>query len=151
MFRGQFQHAIDAKGRIALPARFRDGIAAEPSGGGIVIVTPALFDPCLHVFPLGAWEHLEEKIAELPAMDPHVVRFRRLYVSAACECEVDKAGRLLIPSPLRQRVHLDREGLWAGMGRHLELWSKDQWDASLCIHPDEEALFKQSVLERIKI
>ncbi len=148
MFRGQFQHTIDAKGRIAFPARLRDALA---DGLSTLIVTPALFDPCLHVYPRKAWEQLEEKIADLPAMDPHVVRFRRLYVSAACECDADKAGRILIPGPLREKASLSKDALWAGMGRHLELWAQDQWDAALCIDPEEEEKFKQSVLERIKI
>lgn len=150
MFRGQFSHAIDAKGRVSMPARFRspsaDGCSEEP-----LIVTPALFDPCLHVFPLRAWEELEEKIANLSSLDPHVVRFRRLYVSAACECELDKAGRLLIPQHLRERAKLSKDVLWAGMGRHLELWSKSEWDAALLIDPVDEEAFKQAVLEQIKI
>lgn len=149
MFRGQFQHAVDTKGRVALPSRFRDALAAGDEA--TLIVTSALFDPCLHIYPLRAWHHLEEKIAELPAMDPHVVRFRRLYVSAACECEADKAGRILIPTQLREKVHLQKDALFAGMGRHLELWALDQWDAALCIDPEEEEKFKQSVLERIKL
>jgi MraZ protein len=149
MFRGQFVHSLDAKGRIALPARVREALGREETP--TVIATPALFDPCLHIYPLSAWERIEEKIAELPAMDPHAVRLRRLYISAACECEADKAGRILIPSSLREAARLDHEALWAGMGRHLELWAKDRWDAALSIDAEEEALFKQSVLERIKI
>ncbi len=149
MFRGQFQHSIDGKGRIGFPARFRDALGKD--GDSTLIITPALFDPCLHIYPLKAWEQLEEKIAELPAMDPHVVRFRRLYVSAAFECEADKAGRLLIPTALREKAALQKDALWAGMGRHLELWAQDQWDAALTIDPEEEAKFKQSVLEHIKI
>lgn len=149
MFRGQFQHSIDAKGRIALPARFRETLVA--SGDSRFILTPALFDPCLHLFPMRAWEELEEKIAELPSMDPHVVRFRRLYVSAACECEADKHGRLLIPSPLREKMRLEKDALWAGMGRHLELWSTQEWEAALQMSPEQETNFKQAVLEQIKI
>jgi MraZ protein len=149
MFRGQFQHAVDAKGRVSLPARFRDALTKSESN--TLIVTPALFDPCLHIYPMPAWEQLEEKIAALPAMDPNVVRFRRLYVSAACECEADKAGRILIPNALRDKSFLTKDALWAGMGRHLELWAQDQWDAALKIDPDDEAKFKQAVLEQIKI
>lgn len=149
MFRGQFQHSMDAKGRVALPARFRDGLIQEQ--GGRFILTPAVFDPCLHLFPLRAWEEFEEKVAALPAMDPHVVRFRRLYISAAVECEADKAGRVLVPSHLRDKAGLQKDALWAGMGRHLELWAHDQWEAALAIDPSEEADFKQAVLEHIKI
>jgi MraZ protein len=149
MFRGQFQHSIDVKGRISLPARFRDALSA--AGDPRFVLTSALFDPCLHLFPMRAWEDLEQKIAELPSMDPHVVRFRRLYVSAACECEADKAGRLVIPGTLRDKMGLHKDGLWAGMGRHLELWSATAWEAALQMTPTEELNFKQAVLEQIKI
>lgn len=149
MFRGQFQHSIDAKGRIALPARFRESITA--SGDSRCVLTAALFDPCLHLYPMKAWEEVEEKIAALPSMDPNVVRFRRLYVSAACECEADKNGRLLIPAQLREKTHLKKDALWAGMGRHLELWATTEWEAALDITPEEEINFKQAVLEQIKI
>lgn len=149
MFRGQFQHSIDAKGRTSLPARFRDSL--DSCGDPRFVLTSGLFDPCLHLFPLKAWEELEEKIAQLPSLDPHVVRFRRLYVSAACECEADKAGRVLIPNHLREKADLKKDVLWAGMGRHLELWSQAAWDAVLEISPEEEAHFKQAVLEQIKI
>jgi MraZ protein len=149
MFRGQFQHSIDAKGRVSLPARFRDTIGS--SGDARFVLTAALFDPCLHLYPLRAWEQLEEKIAALPSMDPNVVRFRRLYVSAACECEADKHGRVLVPHHLREKAKLDKEALWAGMGRHLELWSTDEWQEALKLSPDDEANFKQAVLEQIKI
>jgi len=147
MFRGQFQHSLDAKGRIAVPARFRESLAHD----GVCVLTPAPFDRCLHLYPLSAWQTVEEKIADLPSMDPHVVRFRRIYVSAACECELDKAGRLLVPGPLRERVGLERDGLWAGMGRHLELWSASDWERALHLEPAAEAAFRQAVLEQIKI
>lgn len=147
MFRGQFQHALDAKGRIAVPARFREALTGE----GACILTPAPFDRCLHLFPLEAWQKVEEKLADLSSMDPHVVRFRRIYVSAACECELDKAGRLLVPSSLRERVGLDRDGVWAGMGRHLELWSAGDWEKALHLEPEAEAEFRRAVLEQIKI
>jgi len=149
MCRGQSQHSIDAKWRISLPARFRD--TSGSSGDARFVLTAALFDPCLHLYPLRAWEQLEEKIAALPSMDPNVVRFRRLYVSAACECEADKHGRVLVPLHLREKAKLDKEALWAGMGRHLELWSTEEWQEALKLSPDDEANFKQAVLEQIKI
>lgn len=148
MFRGQFEHAVDAKGRVSLPARFRDVLGGE---SGTLIVTPALFDSCLHVYPESAWVALEEKLAELPSMDPNVVRFKRLYVSAACECELDKAGRILIPTSLRERAKLLPDVLWAGMGRYLELWSKEEWDRALMMSDEEMEVFKKAVLEQMKI
>jgi MraZ protein len=149
MFRGQFVHSIDSKGRVSLPARFRDALGAE--GDPRFILTPAPFDPCLHVHPMRAWEELERKISELPSLDPNIVRFRRIYVSAAIECEIDKAGRVLVPPHLRDRAGLNKDVLWAGMGRLLELWSKEQWDAALSMDAAEQAAFKQAVMEQIRI
>lgn len=149
MFRGQFSHSIDAKGRISLPARFRDVLLA--GGDARFVLTPAPFDPCLHLYPMRAWEEFEQKIAELPSLDPNVVRFRRLYVSAAIECELDKAGRVLVPNHLRDKIGLHKDCLWAGMGRILELWSQERWDQALSLSEEEQAAFKQAVMEQIRI
>ncbi len=149
MFRGQFVHSIDAKGRVSLPARFRETLAAD--GDARMVATPAPFDPCLHVYPMRAWEEFEQKISELPRLDPNIVRFRRLYVSAAVECEIDRAGRVLVPPQLRDRAALAKDVLWAGMGRNIELWSKERWDAALAMTPDEHEAFKQAVMEQIRI
>ena len=148
MFRGQFTHSVDAKGRISLPVRFRDQLtgASDPR----IVVTPAIFDACLHVYPLKAWEEFEAKVNELPSLDRHAVRFRRLYVSAAVECELDGAGRLLVPQELRTHAKLDKDALWAGMGPKLELWSKPEWDRAIAMTPDEaEAL--RSAMEQVRL
>lgn len=149
MFRGQFAHTIDAKGRVSLPARFRDGLVAQ--GDARFILTPALFDPCLHLYPMRGWEELEEKIAGLPSFDPNIVRFRRLYVSAALECELDKAGRVLVPPALRERVALAKDVLWAGMGRTVELWAKEKWEAELTLSDDERVALERAVMEQIRV
>ncbi len=149
MFRGQFTHSVDAKGRISLPARFRDVLLAD--GDARFVLTPALFDPCLHLYPMRAWEEFEQKVSELPSLDSNAVRFRRMYLSAAVECELDKAGRVLVPPHLRERAELDKsEALWAGMGRILELWSRARWDAALTMTPGELDSFKLA-MEQIKI
>jgi MraZ protein len=149
MFRGQFVHSVDAKGRISLPARFRDVLLADKDAR--FVLTPALFDPCLHLYPMAAWEEFEQKVSELPSLDPNAVRFRRMYVSAAVECELDKAGRVLVPPHLRERAELDKsEALWAGMGRILELWSRSRWDAALTMSPGEMDSFRLA-MEQIKI
>jgi len=125
MFRGHFEHAIDDKGRTSLPARFRDVLA--PTGELKLVVTPALGDPCLDVYPMKAWEALEEKLSSLNAFDPQVIDFRRFYVSAAVECELDKQGRVLIPPSLREHATIEKSVLWAGHGQKAELWSREQW------------------------
>jgi MraZ protein len=148
MFRGQFTHTVDAKGRISLPARFRDVLVAD--GDARFVLTPALFDPCLHLYPMRAWEEFERKVSELPSLDPNAVRFRRMYVSAAVECELDGAGRVLVPPHLREKAKLEKDAVWAGMGRILELWSKVAWDAALTMTTDEAEAFRQA-MEQIKI
>jgi MraZ protein len=149
MFRGQFSHSVDAKGRVSLPARFRDVLVAE-CGDARFVLTPAVFDPCLHLYPMRAWEEFERKVSELPSLDATAIRFRRMYVSAAVECELDGSGRVLVPEHLRQRIKLEKDALWAGMGRTLELWAKSSWDAALTMTSDEAASFR-AALEQLKI
>ena len=150
MFRGQFVHTLDTKGRISLPARFRDAVVAE--GDGRLVLTPAPSDPCLHLYPLSHWVEFERKIAELPRFDSHIVRFRRMYVSAALECEVDGAGRVLIATDYRERASLEKEVLLAGMGRFIEVWSKKLWDrATAPLAAEEHEKFLKSMEELIRI
>jgi MraZ protein len=125
MFRGQFEHAMDAKGRISLPARFRDALLK--TGDPRLVLTRGLGDPCLDVFPLRHWEDFEKRVAELPRFDPNVIKLRRLYVSAAVECELDGQGRVLVPQGLREHAGLDKDVVWAGMIEKAELWAADRW------------------------
>ncbi|HEV8247980.1 MAG TPA: division/cell wall cluster transcriptional repressor MraZ [Polyangiaceae bacterium] len=148
MFRGQFVHSVDVKGRVSLPARFRDLLVAD--GDARFVLTPALFDPCLHLYPMRAWEELERKLLELPTLERHAMRFRRMYVSAAVECELDGSGRVLVPPQLRERALLEKEVVWAGMGRILELWAKTAWDRALGMSDGEQAEFRQA-MEQLKI
>ena len=91
-------------------------------------MTPGL-EPCLVCWPLREWQAFEERLAKLPQFDPSVASIRRIYVSGAVEIELDKLGRLLVPKELRDAAGLEREALWAGMGRHVELWDKTRFAA----------------------
>jgi len=126
VFRGRYEHAIDGKGRTSLPSRFREVLAA--TGDARLVITTGL-DPCLVAYPMHEWVAFEERLAKLPQFDASVAMLRRIYVSGAVDCEIDRLGRLLIPASLRKHAGLDREALWAGMGRHVELWSRDRFDA----------------------
>lgn len=92
-----------------------------------LVITTAL-EPCLAAYPMREWLAFEERLSRLPQFDPAVSNLRRIYVSGAIECEVDKLGRLLIPATLRTYAGLDRDCVWAGMGNHIELWSKSRFD-----------------------
>jgi MraZ protein len=149
MFRGQFEHAIDGKGRTSFPSRFRDVLSA--AGDARVILTRALFDPCIHLYPLRAWEELEAKIAEMPQFEPNVVAFRRLYLSAAVECDIDKQGRVLVPPALREHAALDKDVVWAGMGRTAELWDATRWKAAQTLTEGDLAKFKAAIAEQFRL
>ena len=126
MFRGQYAHAIDDKGRTSVPSRFREVLAAH---GDTRVVVTAGVDPCLVVYPMQEWIAFEERLSQLPRFDPSVATIRRLYVSGAVELDLDKVGRVLITPTLREIAGLDREALFSSMGRHCELWAKDRFDA----------------------
>jgi MraZ protein len=91
------------------------------------VVTTGL-DPCLVAYPLQEWDAFEKRLANLPQFDEMVTLLRRIYVSGAIECEFDKLGRVLIPASLRRHAGLKRDLIWAGMGQHLELWSKNRFE-----------------------
>ena len=145
MFRGQHEHAIDAKGRTSVPAKFRDLLAAQ--GESRLVMTAGL-EPCLVAYPMSEWVAFEERLAALPRFDPSVAMIRRLYVSGAVEIELDKLGRLVIPKELRDVAGLEREALWAGMGKHLELWSKERF-AALRSEVLGDAEKRQQVAQRL--
>lgn len=125
MFRGRYEHTIDGKGRTSLPSRFREVLAA---GGESRLVLTTGLDPCLVAYPMSEWMAFEDRLSALPQFDPNVAMLRRIYVSGAVECDLDRLGRLLIPATLREHASLEREALWAGMGRHIELWAKDRFE-----------------------
>ncbi len=148
MFRGHCHHTIDQKGRISFPARFREIL--EASGNPRMVMTPALFDACLDVYPVAAWEQVEQELVSKKTLDPDEVRYQRLYVSRAVDVELDKTGRVLVPQELRQAARLEHEVLWVGSLTKVELWSKASWERYLTQTPEEYEAFKRSVQERYK-
>lgn len=134
MFRGRYEHTIDAKGRTSLPARYRDVLSSV--GERRVILTSAL-DPCLAAYTVPEWTAFEERLAKLPQFDRAVQKLKRLYVSGAVECEVDDSGRILIPSTLRDHAKLTKDVLWAGNGKYAELWDAQVWKQNFDTTDDE--------------
>ena len=125
MFRGRYEHSIDAKGRTSVPSRFREVMVAQ--GDSKLVVTTGL-DTCLVAYPMAEWLAFEKRLSALPQFDADVVTLKRIYVSGAVECEVDKVGRILIPAALRKHARLHRDALWAGMGSYIELWAKESFE-----------------------
>ncbi len=124
MFRGVYEHQIDAKGRTSLPAKLRETLVGHYDER--LILTTAL-DPCLHAYPVREWEQLEAALAKRNPMEAGVKQLMRLYVASAQEVGVDKLGRVLIPTQLRAHAGLAKDVVWAGMVKVIELWSKDGW------------------------
>lgn len=124
MFRGVFEHQIDGKGRTSFPAKLRETLVG--SYDERLIVTTSL-DACLHAYPVREWEQLELALSRRNPMEPGVKQLMRLYVASAQECPLDKLGRILIPPTLRAHAMLEKDVIWAGMVKVIELWSKEGW------------------------
>lgn len=122
MFMGEYQHSIDDKGRMIIPAKFRDDLGLS------FIVTRGL-DQSLFVYPLDEWKILEQKLKSLPLMKSDARAFTRFFFSGATECELDKQGRVNIPSNLRQHAKLTKETVVIGVSNRVEVWSKDVWES----------------------
>ncbi len=126
MFRGSFEHTVDAKGRVSVPSRFRE-IISDRYDGRLVLAMD--FDKCLTVYPLEEWERLEEKIKGLPMMKQEVKDFMRFFFSSATECELDKQGRILIPPSHRERSGIHKNVLLVGIMNKIEIWDAKAWEA----------------------
>ncbi|NOY98583.1 MAG: division/cell wall cluster transcriptional repressor MraZ [Chloroflexi bacterium] len=132
MFLGQYQHSLDAKGRLTVPARFRDMLADG------AFVTQG-FDRCLMVMTPDYFEQVYERINAMNLADPTARLLRRLILSNAYPVEADKAGRILLPQNLRQFVGLDGEAVVAGQGDYFEIWTPAQWDEQMTQIQNTEA------------
>lgn len=120
MFIGEFQHTIDTKGRINIPAKFREDLSET------FYVTKGL-DRCLFVFPMEEWRIFENKLKTLPLTNSNARAFVRLFFAGATECETDKQGRILLPQPLREHAGLDRDAVVIGVGTRAEIWAQEEW------------------------
>ena len=122
MFRSSSFHTIDPKGRIIIPARFRDVIRA----GGADGVWVSNMDNSLYAYTFNQWREIERKI--LAAKSDHMRQFKRFFLGNACECMCDKQERILIPQSLREYAGLDKDIVLVGVLDHFEIWSRERWD-----------------------
>ncbi len=121
MFIGEYQHTIDKKGRIIVPAKFRDSL------GDVFIVTKGL-DGCLFAYNTSDWAKFEKKITELPVTSADSRKFSRYFFSGACECELDSMGRVVLPANLREHANLSKNIVSIGVSNRVEIWDKERWD-----------------------
>ena len=119
MLVGEFQHNIDTKGRVIMPAKFRDELGEK------FVITKGL-DKCLFVFSAGEWEKLDQKLSEQSLSKGR--KIQRFFYGSMTECELDKQGRVLIPQSLRTYSEIEKDVVIVGLARRAEIWSKDEWD-----------------------
>jgi MraZ protein len=124
MFRGRSNHIIDNKGRVGIPPRFKELLKAI--GDPRLIVTH--IEQCLVAYPHKDWLDLEEKLGQLSQVDRDIRSFKRFFVSGACECSLDSQGRILIPPPLRDFAHLEKEVVLVGQLKCFEIWEKNRFE-----------------------
>ena len=121
MFIGEYQHSLDSKNRIIVPAKLREGL------GNKIVITKGL-DGCLYAYPLEEWKILEDKLKTLPLTNKDARTFVRFFFSGACEVELDKQFRGLIPQNLKEYAKIEKDIVSIGVLSRVEIWSKEMWE-----------------------
>lgn len=120
MFMGEYNHTVDPKGRLIVPSKFREQLGNE------FVVTKGL-DGCLFVYPNSEWQSIEEKFRNISMTSKDARKFSRFFFAGAASCELDKQGRILLPSVLREYADLQKDVVLVGVLSRIEIWSKDRW------------------------
>ncbi|MDD3242846.1 MAG: division/cell wall cluster transcriptional repressor MraZ [Eubacteriales bacterium] len=121
VFKGQYEHSLDPKGRIAIPAKFREGLGDE------FVVWNWFFDPCLYVQSNGEYENIARQLDDMSFADEDAAMLRRALFARAFDVELDKQGRILLPASQREYAKLDKDAVILGVGNHVEIWSRQVW------------------------
>jgi MraZ protein len=125
MFRGIFEHNIDEKGRVSIPAKFREILKREYGSEKLIITVS---DNCLVTYPLAQWQVFEEKMKDFSQFKKKAKSFMRYFYAGAIECAIDDHGRILIPSQFREQTRLEKEIIFLGLMNRFEIWNKGVWE-----------------------
>ncbi|MEK3809046.1 division/cell wall cluster transcriptional repressor MraZ [Bacillus sp. FSL H8-0547] len=139
MFMGEYHHTIDAKGRMIVPAKFREEL------GETFVITRGL-DQCLFGYPMSEWKMIEEKLKALPLTKKDARAFTRFFFSGAVECELDKQGRINLAAPLLQYAKLEKECVVIGVSNRIELWDQAIWDTYVAEQEDSFAEIAENMI-----
>ena len=120
MFMSEYNHTVDAKGRLIVPSKFREQLGDE------FVVTKGM-DGCLFVYANDDWNAFEQKLTSLPLINKEARKFARFFLAGAAQVEVDKQGRILLPANLREFASLEKDVVLVGVGSRIEIWSKERW------------------------
>jgi len=126
VFRGVTILNLDAKGRMAIPTKYRERISAL--GEGQLVVTLDMNDPCLLIYPTPEWEDIERKLVKLPSLNKQASRLKRILLGHASEVDLDSHGRILLPPALRELVSLEKKVILLGQGNKFEVWDEQTWN-----------------------
>lgn len=140
MFKGEFKHTVDTKGRLIIPSKFREYL------GDVFVVTKGL-DGCLFAYDNQEWEAFEQKLRALPLNKKDNRIFARHFLAGASDVEVDKQGRVLLPPNLREFAGLVKDVVLVGMGNRIEIWDQDKWKDAQLDEDDEETM--EDIAERM--
>ncbi|HOR85808.1 MAG TPA: division/cell wall cluster transcriptional repressor MraZ [Bacillota bacterium] len=121
MFIGEYQHTLDAKNRVIMPSKFREKL------GESFVMTKGL-DNCLFIYSSQEWNVVEDKLKSLPMTNKDARAFVRFFFAGACECELDKQGRILMPNNLKEYARIDKELVIIGVSTRIEIWSREEWN-----------------------
>ncbi|TFE00239.1 division/cell wall cluster transcriptional repressor MraZ [Jeotgalibacillus salarius] len=140
MFMGEYQHSIDTKGRIIVPAKYREHVK------DLFVITRGL-DQCLFGYPMDEWRRLEEKVRSLPVTKKDARAFARFFFSGAVECEIDKQGRINLPKNLIDYAKIDKECMIIGVSSRIEIWDKAVWNDYLSESEESFAEIAENLID----
>lgn len=149
MFRGLNNINMDAKGRLAIPTKYREMLIEHCAARLVVTVNDR--DRCLSVYPLPEWEELQKKIENLPNQHPSVRRLQRLLLGYATDLELDGSGRILLSQPLREYAGLEKEVVLIGQVNKLELWDKALWDEQCEAYINDDTPLSELPVELLEL
>ena len=142
-FSGKYYYTVDLKGRIIVPAPFREMLSSNYSSK--LYITNAPFDKCLYIYPLEEWNKLQDQVRTKPRSDEAIRFFMRRVIASAVEVEMDKQGRILVPVALREDAHINSNVVLAGQIERIELWDRSEWDDLF----DPENIDRKSIEEKL--
>lgn len=127
MFRGVTELNLDAKGRLAMPTRYRERLLERCAGH--LVITIDIAEKCLAIYPLPEWELIQQKLDALSSFNPKTAMVKRLLMGNATDVEMDGNGRILVPAKLRKHAALEKKTVMTGQGKKFELWDEEMWDS----------------------
>lgn len=146
MFRGRFEHSLDGKGRVSIPARFREILRRQYDSEELIIT---ILDSCLVVYPLAEWQLFEEKLKEFSQLKKEAKSFLRYFYSGAMECTIDDHGRILIPPQFREHANLNKEIIFVGVMNRFEIWDKGIWEKEFATYKEKFDEISEAIAERM--